>query len=98
MTHHFILTDNIATGATYVLEYDATDLAQAFGPDLRDLLARGQTVRIGDRLVCDMQAFITVHRQLPDAMTRPPLSASAPASAPANLAARRAGVPQLKRV
>lgn len=89
MPHHFLQTDNLATGATYVLEYSSAELAEAFGPELRDLLARGQTVRIGERLVCDMQAFVMAHRRLPDAMTRPPL--------PANLAAHRAGVPQLKR-
>ena len=89
MTHHFLQTDNLTTGATYVLEYSAHDLAQAFGPEICALLARGQTVRVGDRLVCDLQAFLAAQRTLPDAMTRPPL--------PTNLAARRAGVPQLQR-
>jgi hypothetical protein len=87
MPHHFLQIDDLTTGAISVIEYTEGDMAEVYPPELRALLARGETVRIADRLHLDLQAFVRAKRSLPWTMTRQPI----------NLAARRAGVPQLQR-
>lgn len=89
MTHRAILVDHLDTGLQTISMLNEVEMIRAYAPGHRDLLARGQTIRLANQLHCDMQAFVNANRTLPQAMTRPPL--------PANLAARRAGLPQLKR-
>lgn len=87
MPHHFIQIDDLTTGGTSVIEYTEADMAEVYAPELRALLADGKTIRRGDQLHVDLQAHLRARRTLPWAMTRTPI----------NLAARRAGVPQLQR-
>jgi hypothetical protein len=79
--HRFIQIDDLTTGQTTVTELMAADAAAIYPAELQALLAIGHTVRIGDTLHCDLQAFLRTHRSLPAAMTRPPVVMAKPTHA-----------------
>lgn len=85
MAHHFIRILDLTTGIVRVREFSAADFVQRYAAAWRALLAEGKPVRIFDEVHLDMGAFVDANLHLPWAMTRQPI----------NLAARRAGVPQL---
>lgn len=81
-THRFMQIDDLTTGQVTVCEMMAEDAARIYPPAVQALLALGKTVRIGDTLHCDLQAFLRTNRQLPAAMLRPPIAATAAAQVP----------------
>ncbi len=71
-THRFIRIDELDTGKHFIRELMAGDAARLYSAEHLSLLARGQTIRIGNTLHCDLNAFLTMRRELPDVMTRLP--------------------------
>lgn len=71
-THRFIRIDELDTGKHHIREHTASDAARIYSAAELALLARGQTIRRGTTLHCDLNAFLAARRELPDVMTRLP--------------------------